>query len=130
MKNKKTLCFLLILVALILVGILSFKSGEKSAFNKIPEIGLEGSIKFDTAAQEKIIDDVNKQIKKNSVIGEKYYISVKKMTGNWIIFDVNPLDPSLDVAQVYVEYEDEQTKVYGPGTSFEFLELSNPELFN
>lgn len=123
---------LLILISILLISGLifsAFKFGEKQAYSKIPEISLRGSMKFDETTQKEIIEKANEHIKKNSVEGITYFLTVSREQGNWIVFEIHPLKPIIDNAFLYVEVKDGLPVFYGPGTSFPDLAEKHPELF-
>lgn len=123
---------LLILISIFLIlGFIffAFKFGEKQAYSKVPEISLRGSMKFDEDTQKEIIKQANEHIKKNSIEGLSYFLTVSREQGNWIVFEVHPLKPIVDTALLYVEVNNGEPTFYGPATSFPDLAEKHPELF-
>lgn len=130
-QNKKLIIWLLIIFCIVIVTFfIAFKIGKSSAFKNTAEISLEGTnLNFNKSIEKEIIKKSNEYVKENSVKGLKYFMTVSKTQGNWVIFDVYPLDSKVKTARLVVEYVNDQVVYHGLGTSFPDLEKGYPELF-
>lgn len=129
MKKKRIIQILIAVVVLVALGVTSFSFGEKHAYSRVPEKSLKGSMKFTEEEQKEIIKKAHTHIEENSAKGIKYFLTVSREQGDWVVFNVYPINGDFDTALLYMHMVNGNPEFLGPATSFPGLEKTYPELF-